>query len=201
MKDKNTIQNAAVLLVILLMLPASALATAQQPDVLNYKGKTYSLFSNPLEDYYENRKDRPRFVVEPGVMSTGNWRGYVATWTVEDGVLYLVKIDAWLCRNFEKANCTRVELPKLFGNKYLDGRVKADWYTGVLRVPDGKQLQYVHMGYGSVYEREIILQVEAGKIVGESIIDNTKRVLPSEMELQRQELEKMKPKPKSSPGV
>jgi len=51
------------------------------------------------------------------------------------------------------------------------------------------------MGYGSVYEREITLRVESGKVVAESTIDNTQRVLPSQLELQRQELEKMKPKP------
>jgi len=55
--------------------------------------------------------------------------------------------------------------------------------------------QYAHMGYGSVYEREITLRVESGKVVAESTIDNTQRVLPSQLELQRQELEKMKPKP------
>ena len=56
-------------------------------------------------------------------------------------------------------------------------------------------LKYVHMGYGSVYEREITLQIKSGKIVAESTIDNTQRVLPSRHELERQVLEKMKPKP------
>ena len=62
-------------------------------------------------------------------------------------------------------------------------------------MPDGKMLQYVHMGYGSVYEREIMLAVESGKVVAESTVDNTQRTLPSELELQRSELEKIKPKP------
>ena len=57
-------------------------------------------------------------------------------------------------------------------------------------------LQYVHMGYGSVYEREIVLEVKSGSVVGESTIDHTKTELPSELELQRRELEKMKPKSK-----
>jgi len=62
-------------------------------------------------------------------------------------------------------------------------------------MPDGKMLQYVHMGYGSIYEREIILRVQSGKVVGVSNVDNTTRILPSPLELQRQELEKMRPKP------
>lgn len=48
------------------------------------------------------------------------------------------------------------------------------------------------MGYGSVYEREIFLTVEEGKITKKVIVDNTKKQLPSSIELQRQELEKMK---------
>lgn len=185
---------AAALFAILCVLPATALATAQQPDVLIYKGKTYDLFANPLEAFYPDEKKRPRYVVEPGVMSTGNWRGYVATWTIEDNFLYLVKIDAWTCpRNFK--NCQKVDLARLFGSKYRDGKVKADWFSGDLRIPDGKMLQYVHMGYGSVYDREITLTVDSGKFVKESIVDNTNRTLPSRLELERQELEKMKPKP------
>ena len=128
-------------------------------------------------------------------MSTGNWRGYVATWTIENGSLYLVKIDAWICRGWDEKNCGKVELSRLFGRRYRKGKVKADWFSGELRVPDGKLLQYVHMGYGSVYEREITLSVESGRIVRESMSDNTQKSLPSELELQRQELEKIKPKP------
>jgi hypothetical protein len=185
---------AAALFAILCVLPATAFATGQEPDVLIYKGKTYSLFANPLEAFYPNRKKRPLFVVKPNVMSTSNWRGYVATWAIEDNFLYLVKIDAWTCpRNFK--NCQPVDLAKLFGSKYRNGKVKADWFSGDLRMPDGKMLQYVHMGYGSVYEREITLTVDSGKVVKESMVDNTIRTLPSALELQRQELEKMKPKP------
>lgn len=128
-------------------------------------------------------------------MSTGNWRGYIATWKIENGLLYLVKLDAWICRDWNENTCRKVNLRRLFGKRYRDDKILADWFSGVLRMPDGKILQYVHMGYGSVYEREITLEVTSGKVVAESTVDNTRRTLPSELELQRQELEKMKPKP------
>lgn len=48
------------------------------------------------------------------------------------------------------------------------------------------------MGDGSVYERDIVLTVEAGKVTKTVTIDNTKLQLPSELELERRELEKMK---------
>ena len=33
------------------------------------------------------------------------------------------------------------------------------------RVPLGERLLYVHMGYGSVFEREVIIRVEKGRVV------------------------------------
>ena len=51
------------------------------------------------------------------------------------------------------------------------------------------------MVYGSVYERELTLSVESVLVMKESVIDNTRITLPSELELQRRELEKMKPDP------
>ena len=39
--------------------------------------------------------------------------------------------------------------------------VLADWYTGVLVIPRGRQVSYVHMGYGSTYERYVLLEVLA----------------------------------------
>lgn len=44
-------------------------------------------------------------------------------------------------------------------------RLFAHWYTGTIRIPQGKQLEYVHMGYGSTYERDLFLDIERGVIV------------------------------------
>jgi hypothetical protein len=48
--------------------------------------------------------------------------------------------------------------------KYPD-RVFAHWYTGNLRVPQGKRLHYVHMGYGSTYVRDLFLEIEKGVLI------------------------------------
>ena len=45
-------------------------------------------------------------------------------------------------------------------------RVFAHWYTGTLRVPQGKVLKYVHMGYQSTFESDMLIDVERG-VVGE----------------------------------
>ncbi len=162
-----------IALVVLSFLPAAAYATAQVPDIITYEGKKRPLMTNPLESFFKEG-ERPEFQTSPGVRVTSNWRGYVANWEIEDDTLYLVGLDSWICKDLGPENCKRADLKELFGEKFRDGKVKADWFTGDLRMSDGELLQYVHMGYGSVFERDIILSVAAGKITGKEVIDNTK---------------------------
>ena len=154
-----------LLALVLLVLAGGqpALATAQFPDVLIYEGKEHSLFSNPLESYYGPDRPRPQFKM----WHTANYRGYVATWEIDKGMLYLKKIKARL-------EGKEVGLDYLFpGNK---GRVAAAWFTGTLRVPQGKQLHYVHAGYRSVYEQELIITLKDGKVTNKEVIDNRNKV-------------------------
>jgi hypothetical protein len=41
-------------------------------------------------------------------------------------------------------------------------KVFAHWFTGELRCPQGAQLQYRHMGYGSVYEYDLLMDFKQG---------------------------------------
>lgn len=85
--------------------------------------------------------------------STGCWRRYQGTWQVKDGQFFLAGLEG----RFE-----------LLGEEPL----LADWFTGVLRVPRGKLLAYVHMGFGSVYEEELHIHVERGRVTGTRVHDN-----------------------------
>jgi hypothetical protein len=188
----NMLLNVLLLSITLLSSAVGHFATPQAPDKLIYKGKTYKLFANPLESFYKEDKARPSFQIEPRTWSSGNQRGYVATWEVKDGTLYLTGIDSWICESPVSDKCKKADLKELFGEKYQDAGVEADWFWGELRMPEGEVLRYVHLGYVSLYERDLILKVESGKIVGEEVIDNTKKPIPPPHELERQELERMK---------
>ena len=54
----------------------------------------------------------------------------------------------------------------------FEKRVFAHWYSGTLRVRDGKMLSYKHMGYMSLFERELLIDVEHGLVTGQRIKDN-----------------------------
>jgi hypothetical protein len=85
--------------------------------------------------------------------STACWRRYRGTWEIIDDRLYLMHVAG----KFEVTG----QLPLL-----------ADWFTGVLRVAVGEMLHYVHMGFGSMYAREIHIRIEHGQITGRRVYDN-----------------------------
>jgi hypothetical protein len=179
---------------VLIAVPLLTFATAQEPDILIFKGKNHDLFSNPLEQYFKDKSKRPQFWIAPMTMKSSNWRGYVAAWEIINDQLYLSKIDSWFCEPSIKTkdSCHQVVLSELFGKNVVDNKVSANWFTGKLRVPDGKQLMYLHSGYASIYERDILFEVQEGKIISQETVDNTKKPLPSESEIYQQELERLK---------
>jgi hypothetical protein len=85
--------------------------------------------------------------------SSGCWRGYVGTWEIRDERLFLIGL---------------VGRVRLVGGDPLF----AEWVTGVLRVPLGSLLLYVHMGFGSIYEGELHIRIVRGLVVGQRTIDN-----------------------------
>ena len=45
------------------------------------------------------------------------------------------------------------------------GPVFAGWFSGLLLVPLGRHLQYLHLGYESRFERYLLLTVESGVVI------------------------------------
>ena len=135
--------------------------TAQATEVLHYKGEQLSMRTEPLSDYFAQMGHQPEFQDQ----STACWRGYVGQWEILLDRLYLVGISATY------ADGTGVGLDSLFPG-FAD-RVFAHWYTGVINIPKGKLIKYVHMGYLSQYEQDLFLAVENGIVVETQLRDNT----------------------------
>jgi hypothetical protein len=137
--------------------------TAQASESLIYKGERLSLCSNPLGLYLKSSATSVSFYSP----STALWRGYIGTWAIEAGRLYLVKLKGFV--QFD-GRVDEVGLSHLFPD-YPDG-VFAHWYTGELRCPMGEMLNYVHMGYASTYEQDLFLEIEKGVVINERIEGN-----------------------------
>lgn len=134
--------------------------TAQIHELLVLNGEWTSMaFVPPLPEGHPRiglASEEKRRAASPMISSTACWRGYRGTWEIKDGRLSLIAIEG------------RYELK---GEEPLF----ADWFTGVLRIPRGEMIAYVHMGFGSVFEEELHIVVERGLVKTTRILDNRNR--------------------------
>jgi len=97
-------------------------------------------------------------------MNTACWRGYVGEWEILDDHLYLTDLEGML------ADGSNANLETVFPG--FPDRVFAHWYSDTIRIPQGKLLDYVHMGYESVYERDLLLIFEKGVLKETEVREN-----------------------------
>lgn len=134
--------------------------TAQIAERLLYQGREVAMCTNPLSDYFAMGGYTPRFESN----CTALWRGYVGRWEIVDERLYLIELHGTL------EDGTEASVATIFPD--FPERVFAHWYSGTIRIPQGKLLDYVHMGYGSTYERDLFLDIERGVVVATRVRHN-----------------------------
>jgi hypothetical protein len=123
----------------------------QIKDSIIVKGEKYSLYTTPLDSYWNRWKPKPK----TRLINTSCWRGYVASWEIFKEDLYLVNIlyhsidgDFGLDYLFPQNNC----------------KVKADWYTGELQIPIGNRL-YQEFMEDPVYDSDWFINIKKGKVI------------------------------------
>ena len=156
--------------------------TAQARESLIYKGEEILMAAEPLSQYLKNRNIKFIFT------STACWRGYYGQWEIRDSKLYLIGLEAYIEGN------TEVGLDYLFPNQNI---VFANWFSGEIRIPQGRMLDYVHMGYASLYERDLILAFENGLLYKEYIVDNNEEYLDRLKRKEKQKIEQLEKEVKS----
>lgn len=134
--------------------------TAQTAENLRYRDEDLRMFTNPLSNYFAIGGNEPLFIAP----HTALWRGYVGSWEINNGRLYLVALEGKIEGDIEATLAT------VFPD--FPNRVFAHWYSGVIRIPQGELLRYVHGGYASTYERDLLLVIENGVVVDEQIRHN-----------------------------
>lgn len=147
-------KKIALLVVLLATVLTHVWATAQFPDILIYEGKQYDLLTNPLEPFFEEHPD-----LRPTWTSTALWRGYVATFEIKDNQLVVKDV---VIPDYDKGDSSIFKV--LFPNQE---KVVITWLTGILTLPIGDMVEYVHMGYGSTYNKYKLMYIQEGNLVQE----------------------------------
>jgi len=96
---------------LLLVLAATAGATAQVPDRAFIEGRDDALDTNPLESQL---RDRPDFPPENVSWGTANWRGYVAHWAIDGDRLLLRRVEVRLYDSGNESSSSVDLLARLF---------------------------------------------------------------------------------------
>lgn len=149
-----------VMLCLAMTLAPAVKATAQLSDRLIVDGKEFALNTNPLEAELQKKQWTPP---EEALISSANWRGYLATWEIKGGKLLLKDVTIRVADPKNSGDYIRKRITReLFPGA---SEVFAGWYTGALIVPDGKMTRYVHMGYGSSFDHYQVFRVRAGQVV------------------------------------
>ena len=147
--------------------------TAQIREVLYYNGETYWLSTEPLkplldiicDDIFDDKK--PSIIT----ISTACKRGYIGEWEIVEDKLFLIGL-----KGCPKEN-EQFTMDFLFPNQK---KVFAGWFTGEIEIPQGKMLHYEHLGYASIFEKDLFLKFKKGVLVGSREVDNTKTFDPDD---------------------
>jgi hypothetical protein len=145
-----------MLLLGILVCPFRVLGTAQVPDTIRWNGGVFPMGSDPLsllESFPSLGLQRT---------STACWRGYRAEWEIQEGEIYLM---ALLECHSDRSLWNQV-FPK------ENPPLHAYWYSGVIRIPEGELLEYVHMGFGSVYRIDNYMVLADGQLKGHFQVTN-----------------------------
>ena len=144
------------------LVATHSMATVQVPDVMIIDGRIERLDTNPLAPYL---LAHPNALPRPDDPEAENWRGYVATWELRDGKLFLRKIDVAFRNPKASLNEDARIIKNVIHRIFPEAKdLVAAWYSGALVIPMGKLISYVHMGYGSTYERYTIVTVTRGVV-------------------------------------
>jgi len=137
------------LIILFLTITSNAFPTGQAGDILIYKGDTVKIHSTPLE--FWSKIDSVRYDLfdnQDNSFDTSCWRRYIAYWVLENDSLFLTRI----------VSCHKTgliaDLNKFFPGEVKNKRVFASWFSELINIPSGRLLEYIHMGFESIYEFE-----------------------------------------------
>lgn len=141
----------------------------QAPDEIRVGDQTYFIATEPLASFLEQHPDA---LPSSEVVSSYNWRGYIATWRLADDKLLLEDVrmmtiaaaDPRAPADTQWRSVLEVLFPK-------GGPQQATWFSGYLIVPTGTLQENVRLGYKLAYSTYLVARVEKGAVTSQREMD------------------------------
>ncbi len=155
----------------LLAVSQTALATQQRTEILHHDGKTSALLALPLGPLLTQDPEVAEALKKhtSGPRCSAAMRGYRGTWAIRGKRLYLVRLVSNPCGAGEP-----IPLADIFpGTK---GAVFAQWYSGTLVAPFGRQDNNLNVPRYmrtplTGYQKKLVYTIESGRVTKREIIN------------------------------
>lgn len=142
--------------------------TPQIGEVFLLENEQYFIDEQPLHQYFLTFKSPPYFTPP----SPTCWRGYYGKWALIENELHLIHFRGYL-DGFDE-----VDMNYLFPSQYS---IIADWFSGVIKVPQGKILKWNKTLNSSVYEEYLHLNFKNGILIEFHTVDTDLNLLQEEL--------------------
>ena len=139
-------------LLLSLMSSTTARASSQVGERFIYNGDTLKIATQPLYTIVDDVESilKERYGLDMySIVGYSLARGYIGTWELKEGKLYLIELSFTA---FEG-----ISLQDIFGDKCIDGRVLADWFSGKIVLPKGDWLVYDGVSASTYYKEEHLI--------------------------------------------
>ena len=148
------IRTIIVFSVLLLSLMSSTIARAssQIGERFIYNGDTLKIATEPLYPIIDDVESilKERYGLDMySIVGYSLARGYIGTWEFKDGKLYLIKLSFTAFDG--------ISLQDIFGDKCVEGRVLADWFSEEIVLPKGDWLVYDGVSASTYYKEEHLI--------------------------------------------
>ena len=159
-----------------LILAIAANATGQEGDIIYIDGTRWELLGRPICVDSLLYHDLKAVLPSERSISTANWDGFTAYWSIKQNVLYLDSVRSEHydsdTKEFMGSRIPSATLFRVF-KKYVTGDcIVGSWLTRDIRVAKGKVIYYQHMGFERNYEDEQIISIDKGKVTGKKVYHN-----------------------------
>lgn len=146
-------------LLFVFLITTQLFATAQASDYLIVGKDTLRLHSNPLAGYFKDHPMPENLITE---LSSANWRGYVGYFKFVDSKLVVENIykeEGKVDKNGIYGPLQVSIYKDIFGEQ---ANFQCDFYSGLLICVLGDVVDYVHLGYSSLYEKYNVIEIKNG---------------------------------------
>ena len=130
--------------------------TAQRTDTIIINDDEHIMYGLPLEQYWQQNNNKPSLFS----LNTSLNRSYYAKWLIEENKLYLIDFYGECILPPPRKEYSLLDLFPSTPEKLF-----AEWFTGDITIPMGKQVAYFHGGWGATYEYNTTIKVCNGLVI------------------------------------